>query len=129
MTVRSGPFYTGFLMTRRIPDSLPLADIMVKRSRDLGFWGNIGRCIRQFHDHGVVHADLNARNILVDYKDRVYLIDFDRARIAGGSPPAFAGNMKRLRRSLDKLWPEPLESQLDACWEALEAAYENGGGG
>jgi 3-deoxy-D-manno-octulosonic acid kinase len=28
-------------------------------------WRATGACIRRFHEEGVVHADLNARNILI----------------------------------------------------------------
>lgn len=126
-TLRHGLFYTGSLLTRRIDNALPLADVMVKLCEDAALWRRTGACIRRFHDHGVIHADLNARNILVDAADGVYLIDFDRARMAGRQPAAFSGNLKRLRRSLDKLWPEDAKAYLEPCWNWLNEAYERGG--
>lgn len=125
ITQRHGPVYTGSLLTRRIMDSLPVADLAARRSDEPGFWKAIGASVRRFHDHGVVHADLNARNILVDMEDRVYLIDFDRARLEPGQAAAYARNMKRLRRSFEKIWPEPLRARLDPCWDELINAYEN----
>lgn len=127
LTRRHGFLYTGSLLTKRIEEALPLADIMVVRSDDAGFWAAIGACIRRFHDHGVVHADLNARNILIDAEDRVFLIDFDRARIAPGQAGAYARNLQRLRRSFDKLWPDPSRDRLDVCWQWLVDAYRGGG--
>ena len=121
---RSGLFYTGWLMTRRIMEVLPLADLLAKRDDDPGVWRKIGYCVRRFHDHGVVHADLNARNILVGAADEIYLIDFDRARISSNDSSAFAANLKRLRRSLEKLWPERTRDRLDRCWSSLMAAYD-----
>ena len=126
---RHGPSYTGSLMTQRIMGALPLADLMVERSGRPEFWGSVGACIRHFHERGVVHADLNARNILVDLQNRVYLIDFDRARIAPGQAAAFRKNLDRLRRSFEKLWPVGVRERLDDCWHGLVDGYEEGGRG
>lgn len=127
MTRRRGPFYTGSLLTVRIPDTVPLADMIVEKCGRPEFWTSIGACIRRFHDQGVVHADLNARNILVDTRNRVYLIDFDRARIQLGREAAFARNLARLRRSFDKLWPEGVWKRLEPCWQGLVEGYRKGG--
>ncbi len=128
-THRRGLFYTGSLLTRRIEGALPLADVMVKYCEDRPMWRRTGACIRRFHDYGLVHADLNARNILVDASDGVFLIDFDRARMAGDQPSAFAGNLRRLRRSLEKLWPADALPFLEPCWQWLSEAYERGDAG
>ena len=128
-TCRRGLFYTGSLLTRRIEGALPLADVMVKQCEDRALWRRTGACIRRFHDHGLVLADLNARNILADSAGDVFLIDFDRARMAGHQPASFAGNLKRLRRSLDKLWPVDAQPYLEPCWEWLNEAYERGDAG
>jgi len=121
---RSGLFCTGWLMTRRIMDARPLADLLADCSTDMGLWRNAGAGIRQFHDYGVVHADLNARNIMVGPGGAIHLIDFDRARISAGANRAYAANLKRLRRSLEKLWPESLYERLGDCWSKLIEAYE-----
>lgn len=125
---RRGLLYTGSLLMRKISGALPLADLMVKRSERPRLWQQTGRCIRRFHDHGVVHADLNARNILVDLEDRIYLIDFDRARIAPGQKDAFQGNLQRLERSFRKLWPGAIADLMEPCWNNLVAGYEEGEG-
>ena len=122
---RSGLFYTGWLITRRIMDVLPLAELLAERDEDLRMWQKTGYCVRRFHDHGVVHADLNARNILVGAADEIHLIDFDRARISNNDSSAFSANLKRLRRSLEKLWPERTRDRLDPCWSILMAAYDD----
>lgn len=55
--------------------------------------------IRRFHDHGLDHVDLNARNLLVDDSDRVWLIDLDRCRLR--VPGKWReSNLARLGRSL-----------------------------
>lgn len=117
-------FYTGGLLTRRIPGARPLADLLHERATDAAAWARVGACIRRFHDAGLVHADLNARNILVDADDAVFLIDFDRARIRPDAPGRYRRNLRRLRRSLEKLWPPDMGvAVLESCWSALESGY------
>lgn len=128
MTLRSGPFYTGSLLTRRLETAETLADLLPACHQDIPMWRDVGACIRRFHDFGLVHADLNARNILVDAEGRVFLIDFDRARISRGDTRAYAANLARLERSLGKLWPAPLGGSRAACWQALLAGYGNRAG-
>jgi 3-deoxy-D-manno-octulosonic acid kinase len=80
----------------------------------------VGACIRRFHDHGVIHADLNARNILITGDNRVYLIDFDRAQIRLGATSLFQASLGRLKRSLHKFLGE---EQLDYGWRQLLHGY------
>ncbi len=124
MCRRKGLFYEGWLMTRRIMDVDPLADLLESRSGDSQLWRSIGASIRRFHDFGLIHADLNARNILVGKDNAINLIDFDRARITSEDSRFFLANLKRLRRSLDKLWPSSVRSQLEVCWKDLIDGYE-----
>ena len=120
---RRGFFYTGSLLTRRIRGAMPLADRLSDPEVDEVLWRETGACIRRFHDYGVVHADLNARNILVGPPAEVSVIDFDRGRIAPGSQRAFASNLERLRRSLEKLWAADRRARLDTCWALLQQGY------
>jgi 3-deoxy-D-manno-octulosonic acid kinase len=120
---RRGLVYTGGLITRRIPDALPLADLLPDDTAHDGLWRRVGACVRRFHDAGLVHADLNARNILVDGQGSVFLIDFDRARIRPGARARFRRNLERLHRSLVKLWPGEAAGQLPAAWSELERGY------
>jgi 3-deoxy-D-manno-octulosonic acid kinase len=120
---RRGLFYTGSLLTRRVRGAVPLADRLSAPEVDAALWRATGACIRRFHDYGVVHADLNARNILAGPAADVSLIDFDRGRIAPGRKRAFASNLERLRRSLEKLWPADGRTRLDTCWALLQRGY------
>lgn len=71
----------------------------------------VAHTIRTMHEAGIVHADLNLTNILVQAGDttpQVCVLDFDRARL---SPGAVAQTnreraLARLRRSLYKLNPD-----------------------
>ena len=122
-----GVISTGAILTSRIPMAQTLADILPGKhdnpDLDEGFWGSVGKCIRQFHDAGVWHADLNARNILLDAELKVFLIDFDRARFTPGKAVQGQGNLKRLKRSLVKFWPEKTPSEMETAWSQLEAGY------
>ena len=118
---------SGALMTARIASARTLADVLPGNNGsdqiDADCWASIGQCIRRFHDAGVWHADLNARNILLDAGLQVFLIDFDRARFTPGKAVNGQGNLKRLKRSLTKLWPADELSAMQAAWARLVAAY------
>lgn len=122
---RRGLIYSGALLTSRISEAVPLADLLGDFSHEYSMWFAIGVCIRHFHDQGVWHADLNVRNILIDGQKRVWLIDFDRARMLQAGHRALAGNLQRLQRSVRK---EGLISaaQLEACWSQLMLGYNSG---
>jgi len=120
---RHGLGYAGSLMMMRIDNTTTLADRLISGCAERALWQAAGRCIRQFHDQGVVHADLNARNILVDDAGEIHLIDFDRARIQPGHRAAFERNIARLRRSLEKLRGESEADVLDTGWRLLVEAY------
>ena len=118
---------TGALMTARISSAQTLADLLPGfsgvRETDTEFWESIGRCIRRFHDAGVWHADLNARNILLDAAQQVFLIDFDRARFTPGKAVNGKGNLDRFKRSLAKFWPTGELPALQSAWVQVMAGY------
>lgn len=115
---------TGAIMTACIASATTLADVVTGAEEIGGLWTSVGRCIRKFHNVGVWHADLNARNILLDSEFRVYLIDFDRARLQAGKPVNGEANLNRLKRSLAKFWPAEQISTMDLAWAELRAAYD-----
>ncbi len=119
-----GMISTGAIMTARIVPANTLADILVGDDVVDGIWASVGKCIRRFHDAGVWHADLNARNILLDADFQVFLIDFDRARFRPGKPVNGEGNLNRLKRSLVKLWPADKMSAMQTAWTGLKVAYD-----
>ena len=119
-----GVISTGAIMTACISSSKTLADILAGDDHVEDLWVRVGKCIRSFHDAGVWHADLNARNILLDTDLRVFLIDFDRARFRPGRPANGEGNLNRLKRSLVKLWPAKNRSALQLAWTEFRTAYD-----
>ena len=122
-----GMISTGAILTARISSAQTLADIFTDDhsfpGRADNFWSSVGQCVRQFHNAGVWHADLNARNILVNADWQISLIDFDRARYKPGKVINGQANLNRLKRSLDKLWPQEKRSDLKPAWDQLLAGY------
>ena len=119
-----GVFASGAIMTAYIGSTGTLAD-RLKDDHPVGVtWANVGRCIRRFHDAGVWHADLNARNILLDSGFQVFLIDFDRPRFNPEKPADGERSLSRLKRSLVKLWPADDLSAMQSAWIELKAAYD-----
>ena len=98
---RHGASYTAALITVRIPGARTLADLLEQGAADNGLLERVGATIRRFHDTGLDHVDLNARNLLVDATGKVWLIDLDRCRLR--SPGTWReANLARLERSLLK---------------------------
>jgi|SRR5690625_998725 len=96
---RKGVYYRASLITQKIEAAQPLAQELLNSQIE-----PVARAIKQMHDAGVDHADLNALNILLDQQGRVWLIDFDRARrYARLSYNQRKRNLSRLQRSLLKL--------------------------
>lgn len=118
---------SGAIMTARISSAQTLADLLPGNTTGpelcAGLWGDVGKCIRRFHDAGVWHADLNARNVMLDAGQQVFLIDFDRARYTPGKAVNGKGNLERFRRSLSKLWPAGELSAMQQAWAQLMHGY------
>lgn len=118
-------FYRADLVTERIAGARTLAQVLKREALPVREWMAIGAMLRRFHRRGVFHADLNAHNILYDVRGRLYLIDFDRARLRRPAGRWRLANLARLQRSLRKLtrlrpgfhYAEP------ADWAALLRGY------
>ena len=128
----SGLITRADLITRRIPDSHPLADHLRDAPLDAAGWRRIGTQIGRMHALGVDHTDLNCRNILIDTAGAVWLIDFDKGHRT--RPWAAARrNLDRLHRSLEKerrLHPAlPFTPQDWHDLVAAHAAQQPGTGG
>lgn len=132
--VRCGLFYTADLVTLRLPQVTPFADLLIRQPLPEQQWREVGATIKRFHQAGFYHADLNARNILLDESGQVFVIDFDKgeqrtpeslpreARI--GQSGWQRENLARLRRSLLKFKKNQPQFWLDEqCWQWLLAGY------
>jgi len=111
---RRGPFYTGALLTRRIPLAQPLPRAAARmESSD---WRHLGEVLNRAAAAGLRHPDINANNILMDSARTFWLLDFDRAWIAETAfdPGPMIG---RLQRSMRKLGIAHDEAAL---WTVVE---------
>ena len=120
---RRGLFYRADIITERLAGTATFSHELAAASLDDTAMAAAGRCIRQLHDAGVWHADLNAHNLLLRDDGAVFIIDFDRARERNGGLWK-RGNLRRLRRSFDKLSPGGRFDEQR--WAALVQAYEHG---
>jgi tRNA A-37 threonylcarbamoyl transferase component Bud32 len=91
------------LCMEAVPGAIVLTELLAASRRDAPApgrdWGRLvvrlGRLLAGLHGSEVEHSDLHAGNVLVDERDRPWLIDFHAARLVRG--PASA---ERLRRDL-----------------------------
>ncbi|OMH28007.1 3-deoxy-D-manno-octulosonic acid kinase [Motiliproteus sp. MSK22-1] len=116
--IREGLYYRADLITERLAGARSLAD-MLGAKEELP-WAGIGATIARFHQVGLDHVDLNIRNILCNQANEVFLIDFDRCRMRDPALQWQQGNLARLKRSLNKLFPE---QDHDQHWQQLVTAY------
>jgi len=91
--------YRGALLTRFV-DAQPLAQVAAGGD---GPHRRAGQAVHALHEAGVIHADLNAHNILDDGA-RAWVIDLDRSRVVNRLTSfQRARSVLRLRRSYAKL--------------------------
>lgn len=123
--VRHGMLYTADIMTQRIANARPVAQLLCTQSFDKAQWLAMGSTIRRFHELGVYHADLNANNIMLDEAGGFHLIDFDRGTIKSKHRAWQQRNLQRLHRSLIKLQGrhEPFYFTEDN-WQELLDGYQ-----
>ncbi len=130
----AGLFYRGDLVTEFVEDSSDLIGTLFDAERK-GAGGALerqdalqaaGALIRRMAEAGILHRDLHAGNILLQWEGsapRPYLLDLDRCEVLSPGRRAGSGRMlSRLRRSLRK-WEGWSGLRLSAKeWETLERA-------
>ncbi|WP_420934478.1 3-deoxy-D-manno-octulosonic acid kinase [Alteromonas sp. A081] len=98
---RRGMVYRGDLITEEIRGSQDLHKVLCCEPLKPEQWQAVGHALAAMHNHQVYHHDANIRNIMIDDKQTIWLIDFDRCRKREGQHWK-AGNLDRLLRSLLK---------------------------
>lgn len=117
-------FYRADLITRKIENTRTLSDCLTSDTLNSEQWEKVGCCIKSFHQHDIYHADLNARNILLDDNGEVYLIDFDNSCIRMSNANWKQANLARLKRSLLKFKNNETVFYFDEQdWSALIDGY------
>ncbi|MDH5393686.1 MAG: 3-deoxy-D-manno-octulosonic acid kinase [Gammaproteobacteria bacterium] len=122
--IKKALFYQADLITEYIAETSTLAERLEKAGLENNIWFSIGACIRSFHENNVYHADLNAKNIMLDEQQKIYLIDFDQCRFRSDGGWKIK-NIERLRRSLDKFSAKDKDFFFNEDnWAALMAGYQ-----
>lgn len=127
--IKKGFFYRADILTSRIKNASDLVAILQSKKVESDTWQAIGKNIKQLHQNGIYHHDLNSHNILLDDKNKPWIIDFDRGEQRSNSAADQswqAQNMARLLRSFKKevtqlknfYWQEE-------NWQQLLAGYNS----
>lgn len=114
---KGGLFYKGWLVSRKIEEQQTLAKLACdNEGRTDIVMENIIEQIAILIDHRILHVDLHPGNILIDHANRVFLIDFDKARITHKNRKMLTERyINRWRRAVIKhQLPQMLIETLDA---------------
>jgi 3-deoxy-D-manno-octulosonic acid kinase len=123
--VRHGLCYTADLITRRLPDVVPLSRRMEAAPLTKDIWRAVGHCVGLFHRSNIYHADLNAHNLQISGDNHLWLLDFDRGRIMRGGGKWQQDNLDRLQRSFRKISQNGSVTFSDQEWRWLIQGYES----
>lgn len=122
-TIRKGRRYTADLITRRIPNAQDLLQTLQAPASNT-LIRDVAETVAQLHHFGVWHPDLNIQNILVDDKQKVWIIDFDQAKLFPLKQRHRMRMLERLERSFMKehvrhgiIWTEQNWRHFMACYE------------
>ena len=130
---RSGVFYRAELVTEYLSDVTDLASVIFGvKERNMAFCTAAlhaaGTLVSLLEQKRVVHADLNASNILVNQPGgaaSAHVIDLDRCRLLSPAARAPVKLMRRrLERSLRKLAQRHGHPLDEVLWMALRDGYE-----
>ncbi len=127
----AGAFYRADLVTEEIPGGVDLAEVLFgdgERSvPPLPALAAAGTLVRRLAEAGVRHADLNAKNLVLQPTGdgiRAWVVDLDGCRLASGPGPGVGETMRRrLERSLRKLGARSGRSLGEDGWAALGAGF------
>ncbi|MDH2997489.1 3-deoxy-D-manno-octulosonic acid kinase [Pasteurellaceae bacterium LFhippo2] len=116
-------FYQADILIEKIENTQDLSQFLQHNKLSSEQYQQIGRTIRQLHDHQVHHSDLNIHNILLGKDNgKFWLIDFDKCQIQQGEEWKQA-NLDRLLRSFNKEKGKLNIQFDDSDWQALMLGY------
>jgi len=122
---RAGPWYRAALITVEFAGTETLLQRLRREGLKTRRWQGLGAVIRQLQASGIEHADLNGDNVLIDSRNRFYLIDFDRARLRQGLDDWQWRPLYRLQRSLLKQRQKRALHFGADDWQALMDGYQS----
>lgn len=108
--------YRADILVAVIADSQDLFKVLLQRPMSVAEWRRVGATIRQLHQAGVYHSDLNCHNVMLDQAGKVWIVDFDKCgfRAKGEWQQA---NLQRLLRSLLKEQSKAEQGQQSFHWQ------------
>ncbi|QDE33023.1 3-deoxy-D-manno-octulosonic acid kinase [Shewanella polaris] len=122
---RFGLWYRADIIIEHVAGANDLVAYLSHNSMTESQWYLLGETIAKFHQRGVYHADLNAKNILLAH-GQFYLIDFDRGELRTPHPTWQQANLDRLLRSLKKEHAKLTTLQFSQQhWQQLLAGYQS----
>ncbi len=124
--IKRGLSYSADLITEKIAGARDLVAVLKAEPLGQEMYQNIGIMIRDFHQAGLWHADLNIHNIILDAQDKLWLIDFDRCEFRDKAESWQQDNLKRLRRSfLKEKNKHAVFHWQESEWELLLSGYKS----
>jgi 3-deoxy-D-manno-octulosonic acid kinase len=127
-----GPLYRGEIAREEITGALDLGACLYGKAR-LAEPGRraalaaAGRLVRSLHEAGLLHPDLNLRNILVQSPGaapRAYILDIEKCRrVARLRAPSRKRMLHRLRRSARRFEERTGQRLSPEEWEEFRQAY------
>lgn len=65
-----------YIIVMEFIDGKRLRDVLIENASKKNYLKQVGEFVRIMHDNGIIHGDLTTSNILVDKKNKLFLIDF-----------------------------------------------------
>ncbi|MDP8051567.1 3-deoxy-D-manno-octulosonic acid kinase [Pasteurella atlantica] len=118
-------FYSADILIEKIENTQDLSQFLQQNTLSSQQYIEIGKLIKQLHQHQIHHSDLNIHNILFDEKNnQFWLIDFDKCGIQQGDDWK-SSNLERLLRSFNKE-VQRLNIHFDKQdWQSLLVGYKS----
>ncbi len=115
--------YRAWLVTGKIESALPLAWLSLEdEKRTHRVMPAVIEQISRLIENGIIHVDLHPGNVLVDGRDRVFLLDFDKGKFHRGEKNKLRDRyLKRWQRAVSKHGlPEYLTEMLEAGLQGIK---------
>ncbi len=130
IAARINPSFLGYradIITETLKGTQSLLKLLNDSISDQA-WQKVGKTIAKFHQYNIYHDDLNANNILIDEKNNIYLIDFDKGKMANDNTEPRNWRQKNLDRLLRSFNKEKTKNSslhfTSNNWQQLLKGYE-----
>jgi 3-deoxy-D-manno-octulosonic acid kinase len=123
--------YRGEIVREEVAGARDLAEILYGRPEGektrLPAMAAAGALVGQFHRAGLIHTDLNLKNILINATDghmRAHIIDLEKSRLSSHLGTRNRNSMLvRMRRSASRFEERGNRALLSSDWKAFDDEY------